>query len=78
MARSFRTTQIAGITTARSDKPGKRKANRVLRAALRKALYRGDEVLPLLREVSDEYSMPKDGKSYFDIENDRDVRLMRK
>lgn len=73
MARSRRKTPICGITCKESDKPGKTKASRALRAAMRGELARslhGDnlEVLdvtaPLPREVSNVYSFPKDGKQY--------------
>jgi hypothetical protein len=66
MSRSYRHTPVIGITTARSDKPGKVIANRTLRAACRQALINcrdfDDLVMPHLREVSNVWSFPKDGK----------------
>jgi hypothetical protein len=38
MSHSFRHTPVIGITTARSDKPGKKIANRKLRQRVRMAL----------------------------------------
>ncbi len=64
MARSYRHTPIFGITTRRSEKQDKRLANRRLRRLVRPALSRGDELLPLLREVSDLWSFDKDGRRY--------------
>ena len=68
MARSYRHTPIISYTTAKSDKPGKVKANRAWRAASRKVLSNArdyDElVMPIAREVSNVWSFPKDGKHY--------------
>lgn len=69
MARSRRHTPIASITTAASEKQDKRWANRNYRSALRRALKCGQDpdaaVLPILRDVSDEWAMAKDGRSWF-------------
>ena len=40
----------------------KHEAHRALRRRVRMALIHGDEVLPLLREVSSVWCWPKDGK----------------
>ena len=79
MARSRRHTPIASITTTASEKQDKRRANRIHRSAARSIVKRDTDpdatVLPILREVSDEWSMAKDGRSWFG----RDIpRLMRK
>ncbi|MBP9094535.1 hypothetical protein KBI23_26185 [bacterium] len=70
MSRSFRHTPVIGNACAASDKPGKQIANRTLRMHVRicllKALRNSDDfdnlVVPLLREVSNVWSFPKDGK----------------
>ena len=68
MSRSHRHTPITGITCSKSDKPGKVKANRALRASTRPVLGNcadyDDLAMPLLREVSSAWSFPKDGKQY--------------
>jgi hypothetical protein len=68
MSRSYRHTPICGITTSKSDKPGKVLANRAFRAAERKTLGGSrdyDElVMPAVREISNVWSFPKDGKQY--------------
>jgi hypothetical protein len=63
MSRSRRKTPVLGITTAKSEKQDKRIANRKLRRAVKQRLgYDPDGVLPALREVSNVWSMDKDGK----------------
>ncbi len=68
MARSRRRTPIASITTAASEKQDKRWANRSHRSATRRIVKRGTDpnatVLPILRKVSDEWAMAKDGRSW--------------
>jgi len=64
MSRSFRHTPVFGVTTARSEREDKRVANRRLRHRVRSAIERGDEALPLLREISNVWAMAKDGKRY--------------
>ena len=70
MSRSFRHTPIIGNACAASDKPGKQIANRTLRMNVRMCLRKclrdcadfDNLVVPLLREVSNVWSFPKDGK----------------
>ena len=65
MARSRRKTPIWGITGARSEKKDKRIANRRLRRAVNIRLAQPDETpLPVLREVSNPWSMAKDGRRW--------------
>jgi hypothetical protein len=75
MAHSFRHTPVIGITTARSDKPGKKVASRKLRKRVRMALLECPDfdnlVVPLQREVSDVWDFPKDGKRRMNL-NDSD------
>ena len=69
MARSRRRTPIISITTAVSEKQDKRWANRIHRAATRYVVKCDTDpdatALPVLREVSDEWAMAKDGRSWF-------------
>ena len=69
MARSRRRTPMISITTAASEKQDKRWANRIHRSATRRAIKRDTDpdatVLPIMREVSDEWAMAKDGRSWF-------------
>jgi len=63
MSRSTRHTPVIGNTCALSDKPGKVLANRALRRAVHSALVQHRyELIPLLREVSNVWNFPKDGK----------------
>lgn len=65
MARSFRRTPIAGITTAETEKPDKQKANRRYRHAVRVAIAEGRDHIPSRRELTDPWHMAKDGKKWF-------------
>ena len=67
MSRSRRKTTISGITTAATEKADKRQANRVERRRVKSVLISKPEVevLPAKREMSDVWSMAKDGKIYF-------------
>ncbi len=64
MSRSRRKNKIRGITTAPSEKQSKLKANRKLRRMTKETLKKGKEVLPLLREISNQWNFEKDGKKY--------------
>ena len=68
MSRSHRHNPVGGLTTARSEKEDKRIANRTLRAHVRTrfAMHGDERPLPTLRDVSDRWSMAKDGKFRFD------------
>ncbi|MBI2457492.1 MAG: hypothetical protein HYV46_15305 [candidate division NC10 bacterium] len=68
MSRSRKKTPIGGTTTARSEKHEKRLANRKARRHVRVGLATDSDrdVLPHLREVSNVWTMAKDGKRYFD------------
>ncbi len=65
MSRSYRHTPIFGFTMAPSEKWQKRRARHVWRQAVKVALGNGAEILPHLREVSNVWSMPKDGKRWY-------------
>jgi len=82
MARSVRRSPFIG-NCSHSDKPGKVLAHRSLRAAERQALSRvnGDWealVMPILREVSNVWSFPKDGKHRLNTRGDNFRKWMRK
>jgi len=82
MSRSKRSEPITGITTAESEKEWKRDANRKLRRAVNQTLQQlpaadpDAVVLPVMDEVVNQYSGPKDGKQRFDPR--RHPHLMRK
>ena len=67
------------MTTMISEKQDKRWANRNHRSATRRAVKRDPDpdatALPILREVSDEWAMAKDGRSWFGCDI---PKLMRK
>ena len=63
MSRSKIKTPILGIAAV-SDKEGKRQANRAFRRNTRMEVLKGKEIVSLLREVSNVWSFPKDGKRY--------------
>ncbi len=67
MSRSRKKIPIVG-NAGHSDKSGKRAANRSFRRATKIALVGLEEDMPLLREVSDTWNFPKDGKHYWDDE----------
>jgi hypothetical protein len=76
MARSKRHTPIFGMTTHESEKTDKRRANRRLRRRVREVVSAAiaPEVLPALREVSNPWSMAKDGRSYWRDARPADLR----
>jgi hypothetical protein len=64
MSRSKIKTPILGIAAV-SDKKGKRQANRAFRHNVRMEVLKGKEIVSLLREVSNVWDFPKDGKRYW-------------
>lgn len=78
MSRSRRSSAIAGITTAHSEKLEKRWANRRVRRVNRARLRLSEDEAALVhhRELGDPWTMAKDGKASFDP--DRHPSLMRK
>ena len=69
MSRSRKKTPIAGMTNAASEKWEKRIANRRERRCVKEALAEDPlaDVLPVRRELSDPWTMAKDGKKWFDL-----------
>ena len=74
MSRSKIKTPILGIAAV-SDKEGKRQANRAFRRNTRMEVLKGKEIVSLLREVSNVWDFPKDGKRYW---KNLDVKYLRK
>ena len=69
MARSRRSTPCCGITTSESEKSEKQNNNRRLRRKVKTVIESNDlECIPEIREVSNEWSMSKDGRKRFDPE----------
>jgi hypothetical protein len=68
MARSKRKTPIRGITTAQSEKKDKQSAHCRYRRKVKAILQQvsNAEIVPHVRELSDPWSMGKDGKVQFD------------
>ena len=61
-----------------SEKLDKRKNNRRLRRKSKVALEQDKEILPIMKEVSNPWSMSKDGKSLLNKDSDWYKREMRK
>jgi hypothetical protein len=76
MSRSHRKTPIRGITSAVSEKSDKAAAHRKVRHAVRIALETDAPVLPHEKELTNPWSMAKDGKAVFDP--NANPELMRK
>ena len=75
MSRSLKKVPIAG-NGGDSDKIGKRKANRALRKNVNQVDFENEDldILPHLREVSNVYSFPKDGKKFIKNSKPKDLR----
>jgi hypothetical protein len=78
MTRSRKKTPISGITTVRSEKQDKRLGNRRVRRAVKQALATSVDVdiLPHRRELTNPWTMAKDGKIWFNA--DRFPEVLRK
>tara|TARA_Y100000034_G_scaffold137014_1_gene218435 strand:- start:4788 stop:5030 length:243 start_codon:yes stop_codon:yes gene_type:complete len=79
MSRSRKKTKVFGITTADSEKQAKRRANRRFRRICKLYLQDimdddEDSAFPELEEVSNVWSMDKDGKRYWSDATDKDMR----
>jgi hypothetical protein len=67
MSRSRRKTSVRGITAAASEKDDKQASHRKLRRRVRQVVAATDDpMLPLERELTEPWSMSKDGKMHFD------------
>lgn len=76
MSRSRKKNPVIGMTDDRSEKADKRIANQTYRSHERDVLMSGDEVFPVIREVSNSWCFAKDGKHRFCPK--RHPKLMRK
>lgn len=65
MSRSRRKTPIHGMTCAKSEKSDKSHSHRKLRRAVRIAVRADAPLLPLEKELTNTWSMAKDGKTHF-------------
>ena len=84
MSRSRKRNPIHGIA-GDSEKADKKIWHSRLRAREREAIHRGDEIMPEERDVSNPWSMGKDGKFRWEFEDEWDdatkedwERMMRK
>jgi hypothetical protein len=68
MARSHRAAPVRGITTSESEKRDKQAAHRRERRRIHAVVHTEPEteVMPHARELSDPWTMAKDGKMRFD------------
>ena len=67
MARSRRKAPIRGITSSDSEKSDKAASQRKIRRVVRQIVPMDPEaVLPLEKQLTNPYSMDKDGKARFD------------
>ena len=66
MSRSNRKTPVRGVTAAESEKSDKAASHRKLRRAARDAIAVGNPVMPVERQLTNPWSMAKDGKYRFD------------
>ena len=71
MSRSRKRTPIHGIADG-SEKKDKKIWHSRMRAKEREAIHRGDEVFPKERDVSDPWTMAKDGKLRWEFDEDWD------
>jgi hypothetical protein len=74
MSRSRRKSPFCGLGSGSSEKFDKRKNNRKLRQRCKDAIRQGKESMPLMNEISDPWTMTKDGR----IHLDKDSKEMRK
>lgn len=77
MSRSRKKTSISGMTHARSEKADKTLSHRKVRRAVAvEARNTEDSLMPMERQLTNPWSMAKDGKFWF--RPDQYPRLMRK
>jgi hypothetical protein len=75
MSRSRNKTPVIGYTTATSDKPGKKQANKRFRRKTKVELQQGKEIFAIHTRQTTAWDMPKDGKHYV---KDLDEKYLRK
>ena len=76
MSRSYRKTPIFGHCGTRhiSEKKDKRAANQKLRSKNKIKINKGDEDFLLIDDVSNIWSMKKDGKSYWNPKKMKNIK----
>ena len=74
MARSRKKVPITGITSAKTEKSNKRKANRKFRRLTKVQIKKGDTQLVSIKEVSNVWSFDKDGKQFLQKPTKKDFR----
>ncbi len=65
MSRSYRKNKIVGNTKKETEKRDKTIANKRFRRLVKVRLAKKDDVLPLVKEVSNIWQFDKDGKHYY-------------
>jgi len=65
MSRSYKKNPAGPITCATSEKEEKRIANRRLRRRVQQALFHKKEVMPIMKEIENNWNWPKDGKCWW-------------
>ena len=83
MSRSRKKHPFSGFTTAKSEKQDKILAHKKLRRATKLTLKRiievdEDIILPTIKEVSNVYCFAKDGKQYYNSNDDYYKKAIRK
>lgn len=74
MSRSTKKTPKRGITSAETEKENKRQANRKFRRVTKIQVKKGDNELPLTKELSNIWSFDKDGKQFLKQPTKKDLR----
>jgi len=74
MTRSYRHSKVFGIAKCRSERWDKKIWHSRFRAKVRTLLASGKEADVDIKEVSDPYSMNKDGKDYWPKATEKDMR----
>jgi len=81
MSRSFKSSPVAGNTTARSEKFDKRSANKINRCKIKHVLKHlsridiDELIFPVLRETSNVWNFAKDGKHWYKFDRSPWVRI---
>jgi hypothetical protein len=74
MSRSYIKNKIIGYAKKETEKRDKTIANKRLRRLVKVRLAKRDDVLPLIKEVSNIYQFDKEGKHYYSKMTKREMR----
>ena len=74
MSRSRKKTPKVGIASAETEKQNKRQANRKLRRTTKIRMKKGEDELPVIKEVSNVWLFDKDGKQFLRQPVKKDLR----